>query len=353
MRNPLQGRAAVIALGLVALVLAASRLSPVAAAPPVRLFHAIRPWTIGGEGGWDCLLADAEGRRLYVSHGTRVEVLDLDHGDSIGVIAPTPGAHAIAVASELGRGFVSCGRDSSVLIFDLRDLHTVERVALPARNPDLILYEPLSKRVLAFNGGSANATVLDGATGAIVGSVDLGGTPEFAVADGKGRVFVNIEDKSEVLELDPRELRVVRRWSIAPGEGPSGLAMDRAHRRLFSVCGNQKMVVSDADSGKVIATLPIGDRVDGVAFDPKRGLAISSNGEGTITVVREASPQEFVVAETDTTQRGARTIALDERTGALYLATADFGPAPAPTPDRPRPRPAVVPGTFRVLVLRP
>ena len=352
MRNAHVSLAAVTALGLVAL--AASSHSPASAStPPARLFRPIHPWSIGGEGGWDYLLADAEARRLYVSHGTRVEVLDLDRGDSIGVIAPTPGVHGIAVAPELGRGFISCGRDSSVLIFDLTTLRTLQRVALPARNPDAILYEPLSKRVLTFNGGSANTTILDGTTGAIAGSLDLGGKPEFAVSDGKGRVFVNIEDRSEVVELDPRGPRVVRRWSIAPGEEPSGLAIDRVHRRLFSVCGNQQMVVSDADSGKVIAIIPIGNGVDGVAFDAKRNLAISSNGQGTITVVREDSAQKFVVAETDTTQRGARTIALDERTGTLFLTTADYGPAPPPTPDRPRTRPTIVSGTFRVLLLKP
>jgi DNA-binding beta-propeller fold protein YncE len=332
---------------------AALAFAPFALASSPPLFHPAPSWTLGGEGGWDYVTVDARARRLYVSHATRVEVRDLDRGDSIGVIEPTPGVHGIAIASDLGRGFVSCGRDSSVLVFDLASLRTLERVPVPARNPDAILYEPTTKRVFTFNGGSASATAFDAASATLVGSIDVGGKPEFAVADGKGKVFVNIEDKSEVLELDPKALRVVRRWSIAPGEEPSGLAIDRARRRLFSVCGNRTMVVSDADHGKVLISLPIGAGVDGAAFDSRRGLAISSNGEGSITVVKDESRDKFVVAETDSTQRGARTIAIDDSTGAVYLPTADFGPAPSPTPDRPRPRPSIVPGTFRILILKP
>jgi DNA-binding beta-propeller fold protein YncE len=283
----------------------------------------------------------------------RIEVLDLDHGTMLGGLEPTPGAHAVAVARDLGRGFVSCGRESSVMVFSLDSLKEIARVPVQGRNPDAILYEPASKRVLTFNGGTANVTVLDAATGQVLGLVDLGGKPELPVADGNGRVFVNIEDKSEVLEFDPAAMKVLRRWSIAPGEEPSGLAIDRGHRRLFSVCGNHLMVISDADKGTVVGTAPIGGGVDGVVFDTKRALAISSNGEGTVTVVHEDSPSRFSVVETDSTERGARTIALDEKTGAVFLPTASFGETPAPTPERPRPRPAIVPGTFRILVLRP
>jgi len=312
--------------------------------------HVADRWVVGGEGGWDDLTVDASARRLYLTHSTGVEVLDLDRGTKLGRIEPTLGAHAVALAPELHRGFVSCGRDSSVLIFGLAKLDTILRVSLTTRNPDAILYEPRSRRVLAFNGGSASCTALDAATGALVGSLALGGRPEFAVADGRGRVFVNIEDTSEMVELDPRALAVVRRWSLAPGQEPSGLAMDRAHRRLFSVCSNDTMVVSDADRGRVIAALPIGHGSDGVAFDPERKLAISSNGAGTLTVVREESPARFTVASNDSTERGARTIALDPKTGRAFTVTASFGPPPEPTPERPRPRPQVLPGTFRVLV---
>jgi DNA-binding beta-propeller fold protein YncE len=342
-------RSALVALGFVFASLAAL----VALAAPAPLFHAGPRWTLGGEGGWDLLTADAATRRLYVSHGTRVEVLDLARRARLGVIEPTPGVHCIALAPDLHRGFVSCGRDSSMLVFDLDSLRTLQRVALPARNPDVILYEPTTHRVFTFNGGSDNATAIDGATTALLGNIALGGRPEFAVADGRGKVFLNIEDKSEVVELDPRELTVRRRWSIAPGEEPSGLAIDRARHRLFSVCGNRTMVISDAERGKVIATVPIGDGVDGVVYDSRRGLVISSNGEGTITVVKAPPTGAFTVAETDTTERGARTIALDDSTGTLYLPTADFGPPPSPTPDRPHPRPSIVPDTFRLLVYAP
>jgi DNA-binding beta-propeller fold protein YncE len=323
------------------------------AADPERLYHVAKRWQIGGEGGWDDLAADTASRRLYVSHGTRVEVRDLDRGDSLATIAPTPGVHGIALAPDLDLGFISCGRDSSVVAFDLASSSLKLRIPVGARNPDAILYEPVTHRVLVMNGGSASATVLEARNGAIVGTIALGGRPEFAVADGRGKVFVNIEDTSELVRLDAKSLKVEARWPLAPGEGPSGLAMDRARRRLFSVCGNRTMVVMDADRGSVIASLPIGSGVDGVAFDPDRGLASASNGEGTLTVVREASPGRFEVAETDTTERGARTVTLDERTGTLYLTTASFGPPPEPTAERPHPRGAILPGTFRVLVLEP
>jgi len=313
--------------------------------------HLAKRWSVPGEGGWDYLTPDATARRLYVTHSTGVDVLDLDQGKPLGRIEPTLGVHGVALAPELNRGFVSCGRDSSVLVFDLKTLATVQRIALPARNPDAILYEPSTRRVFTFNGGSANTTAIDAATDSVLGSVSLGGKPEFAVSDGRGRVFVNIEDTSELVELDPRGLAVLRRWPLAPGEEPSGLAMDREHRRLFSVCGNGTMVVSDADSGRVIANLPIGKGTDGAAFDPSRGLAFSSNGEGTVSVVREESPARFSVVETDSTERGARTIALDEKTGRVFSVTASFGPPPEPTAEHPRPRPTILPGTFRVLVL--
>jgi DNA-binding beta-propeller fold protein YncE len=316
--------------------------------------HVMVRWQVGGEGGWDALTADPRGRRLYLSHGTGVDVLDLDHGTRVARIEPTPGVHAIAIAPDLGRGFISCGRDSSVVVFDLKTAKTLQRVAIPGRNPDAIEYEPVTHRVLAFNGGSANAVALDGSSGEIVGTVPLGGRPEFAVADGHGAVFVNIEDKSELVRIDPRTLTVVSRWPLAPGEEPSGLAIDVAGHRLFAACGNQKMVVVDSDSGRVIASLPIGRGVDGAAFDPVRRLAYTSNGEGTLTVVREASPDSFVVAATDSTERGARTIALDERTGRVFTPTAAFGPPPADsTAANPRRRPPILPGTFHVIVTHP
>jgi DNA-binding beta-propeller fold protein YncE len=327
---------------------------PVArAAVPPPGYHVVARWKIGGEGGWDYLTADSVARRLYLSHGSRVEVVDLDRGTVVGSIAPTPGVHGIALAPELGRGYVSCGRDSSVVVFNTKTLAVVGRVALPARNPDAILYEPASRRVLVFNGGSANACVLDAARNRLLDTLALGGKPEFAVADGRGRVYVNIETTSELVELDPAKPAVLRRWSLAPGEEPSGLAMDRAHRRLFSACGNRTLVVSDADGGRVVATAAIGQGVDGVVFDPRRAVAVTSNGEGTVTVVHEDSPAIFRVAETDSTSRGARTLTFDGRTGRIFTVSAQFGPPPPATPERPRPRPTILPDTFEVIVLEP
>jgi hypothetical protein len=337
-----------VLLMLAALSVLTPRARSAAAPGP---YHVVARWVIGGEGGWDYLTADSQARRLYVSHGRRVDVLDLDSGAVIDTIGNTPGVHGIAIASDLGRGYVSCGRDSSVAVFDLKSLKSVARIAVPARNPDAILYEPVTHRVFTFNGGSANATAFNATSGALEGTLDLGGKPEFPAADGKGRVYVNIEDKSEIVAFDARSLKIEARWPIAPGEEPSGLALDRAHGMLFSGCSNKSLEVVETKDGHVAATLPIGEGVDAVGFDAQRQLVFSSNGEGTLTVASREADGSYKVAETDSTQRGARTMALDEKTGRVFVVTASFGPPPAPTPDRPRPRPTIVPGSFVVLVL--
>ncbi len=308
---------------------------------------------IGGDGGWDYLFMDDAAHRLYVSHGTRVVVLDTRTDSLVGEVAPAPGVHGVAVAPELGRGFTSNGRDSSVTVFDTRTLAVTGRIAIPARNPDAIVYDPATKRVFTFNGGSGNAAVIDAVADTVVTTVALGGRPEFAAVDGAGRLWANLEDSSAVVLLDTHTLKLLARWPLAPGEGPSGLALDRAHRRLFSVCGNRTMVVLDAANGRVVATLPIGAGVDAVAYDATRGLVLASNGEGTLTVVRQDGPDRYAVLETVPTERGARTLALDGDSGRVYLSSAEFGPPPAPTPDRPHPRPSIVPGTFRLLVVQP
>jgi len=331
-----------------ALALVAFLLFGAAGEPPYRVLQRYQP---GGDGGWDYVTVDGDGKRLFVSRSTRVQVLSLADGSLLGEIQDTPGVHGIALAPDLHKGFTSNGRDSSVTVFNLSTLAPIGRIDVQANRPDAILYEPVTHRVFTFNGGSANATAIDGATGKVVGHVALGGRPEFAVHDGRGHVFVNIEDKSELVRFDPKTLAVSARWSLAPGEGPSGLALDRAHRRLFSVCDNQKMIVMDADKGTVLATLPIGSGVDGAAYDPEHGLAFASCGQGVLTVVREESPSKFEVMETDSTQRSARTVDLDVATHKLYLPAASFGPAPAPTADTPRPRPPMVPGSFSVLVV--
>jgi len=318
-------------------------------AKPASGYHLVKRIEVGGEGGWDYLTVDSAARRLYVSHATRVVVIDLDKNAVIGEIPNTNGVHGIAIVPELGRGFTSNGRDNTVTIFELKTLTVIAQVKT-GTNPDAIIYDPASRRVFAFNGRSSDATAIDAASGNVAGTVAVGGKPEFAVADGKGTVFVNIEDKSEIIAIDSNKLTVKSRWPLAPGEEPSGLAMDRKARRLFAVCSNKKMIVMNADNGHVVADLPTGDGTDAAAFDPETNLAFSSNGEGTLTVIHQDSADKYRVVESVTTQRGARTMTLDPKTHTVYLATAQFGPPPAATPDRPRPRPSIVPGSFVILV---
>jgi DNA-binding beta-propeller fold protein YncE len=326
-------------------------LALVAATPATR--QVTRRIPIPGEGGWDYLAVDAPTHRLFVTHSTRVDVVDLKRGTVIGHVDSTLGVHGVAFAHDLGRGYTSNGRDSTITIFDLKTLATIARVPIPGRFPDTIVYDPASHRVFALCGGSSSAVVLDGRNGKVVGSVPLGGRPEFAVVDEDGRLFVNLEDSSAVVAFDTRSLEAKARWPLAPGEEPSGLAIDRAHHRLFSACANKTLVVLDATSGARVATLPIGSGVDAAAFDSKRRLVYSSNGEGTLTVIREDDPNHYHVDQTVTTERGARTCALDPGTGILYTVTAEFGPPPAPTPERPHPRGPMVPGSFRVLAIAP
>jgi YVTN family beta-propeller protein len=319
------------------------------AAPPG--YHVIRKIQLGGEGFWDYLTADSVGRRLYVSHGTHVMVVDLDTDKVVGDIPDTQGVHGIAVADDLGRGFVSNGRTNNVTIFDLKTLKEIGRVDT-GTNPDCIQYDPATKRVFAFNGRSGSATVIDAATGKVLSTIALGGKPEFAQADGAGRIYDNLEDKSEVVEIDSREMKVLHTWPLAPCEGPSGMAIDAAHHRLFVGCENKMMAVVDTASGKVVATPPTGAGVDGNGFDPDPGYGFSANGrDGTVTVVGETAPGKFDVVETVTTERGARTMTVDTKTHNIYLPTAEFGPAPAPTADNPRPRPTIVKDSFTLVVV--
>jgi DNA-binding beta-propeller fold protein YncE len=313
-------------------------------------YHLVKTYKLGGEGGWDYLTLDPDARRLYISRATHVIVFDVDSGKTLGDIPDTPGVHGIALASGLGRGFTSNGREGTVSIFDLKTLKTLNKVKV-GDNPDAILYDPATKRVFTFNGKSNDATAIDAEKGTVVGTIKLEGKPEFAVTDEKGRVFVNLEDKSQLLALDPDKLTVKSRWPLAPCEEPSGLAMDRKNRRLFAGCDNKVMAIVDADSGKVITMLPIGGGVDATAYDDETKLAFASCGEGVLTVVREESPDKFSVAENAKTEPRARTMALDPKTHQVYLVTAKFGPAPAPTADQPHPRPPVLPDSFVVLVM--
>jgi DNA-binding beta-propeller fold protein YncE len=332
-------RAILIALGLLC-----------CAAPSGAAYHPLKSVVLGGEGGWDLLTVDAEARRLYIPRSSHILVVDADSCKIVGDILDTPGVHGVAVAQDLGRGFSSNGGDSSATIFDLKDLKPLGKVRTGIK-PDAIIYDPASRRVFTMNAGSRDATAIDAVLGKVAGTVTLGGRPELAAVDGKGRLYVNLEDSSAVAVVDTRALKVVAHWSLAPGVGPTGLALDREHQLLFAVCGNQLMVVMSAVDGKVVTTLPIGNGVDGVAFDPEKGLAFSSNGEGSLTVVKEEAPDRLRVLDTVSTQTGARTLALDERTHRLFLVTAEFGSAPEPTAEHPHPRRPAVPGSFVLLVL--
>lgn len=313
-------------------------------------YHVAKTYQVGGDGGWDYLTADSDARRLYLSRGTHVIVLDLDSGKNVGDIADTPGVHGIALAPELGRGFTSNGREGTVSIFDLKTLATSRKVKV-GENPDAILYDPATKRIFTFNGRSQDSSAIDAASGKLLGTIKLDGKPEFAASDAKGEIFVNIEDKSELTVIDPNKLEVKAKWPLAPCTEPSGLAIDRKNRRLFVGCDNKMMAVVDANSGKVLATPAIGEGVDATRYDPETGLAFASCGEGVLTVVKEDSPNKFSVAETVSTQQGARTMALDLKTHNAFVVTAKFGPPPAATADNPHPRHSILPDSFVVLVV--
>jgi DNA-binding beta-propeller fold protein YncE len=335
----------------VALSFAASSTAAAQAAKPAGEYHVARQEVIGGDGGWDYLTVDTVGHRLFVMRSNRLTAVDLATGKILGELPGLNRGHGVAFDYKNGRGFATSGADSTVVIFDLNTLKELGRTTA-AVDADAVLYDPASNRVFTFNGDAGSATAIDPVTGKRTKNIDLGGKPEYGVTDGHGRLYVNIADKSEVVELDPRAMTVTRRWSIKPCEDPSGLAIDRAHERLFSVCGNKTMVISDAAHGRVVATVPIGAGVDAAAFDPATGDAFASNGEGTITVVHEDSPSAFRVVQTIPTITGARTIALDPTTHRVYTLGAKFGPQPAAaTKENPRRRAPMIPGSATIVVL--
>jgi DNA-binding beta-propeller fold protein YncE len=341
----------------VVLAAAAAMLPSLAGAQSYRVAKTVK---LGGEGGWDYLIVEPATHRIFISRGTHVMVVhggnpatDVAFGNVLGDIPNTPGVHGIAFAPELRRGFTSNGRDTTVTIFDIASLSVLDRVHVTGANPDAIVYDPLTKRVFTFNGRGQSTTAIDAGTGKIAGTIPLGGKPEFAASDGRGKMFVNIEDTHELVTFDPRNLKVLSRLTLAGCEEPSGLAFDAGHRRLFSVCGNKVMVVTDPDKNAIVATVPIGEGADAAAFDPRAGVAFSSNGDGTLTIVKQKSANDYAVAQTLPTMRGARTMALDAETQIAYLVTAEFGPAPAPTAGQPRPRPQVIPGSFTLIAVTP
>jgi DNA-binding beta-propeller fold protein YncE len=312
-------------------------------------YHLIKKVKLGGEGGWDYLTVDSASRRLFISRGTHVMVVDANEGKVVGDISNTSGVHGIALVPEVNKGFASNGKSNTSTIFDMKTLQPLGE-ATTEKNPDAIIYDPSSKRVFTFNGGADSATAIDAATGKPVGTVALGGQPEFAASDGKGRVFVNLEDKSQLVKFDPITLKVEKTSPLAPCESPSGLAIDAEHEILVVGCHNKMMAFVDGGSGQVIGTVPICQGVDANRFDPETGFAFASCGDGTVTVAHEDSPDKFTVVDTITTQRGARTMELDTSNHNLYLVSAEFGATPAATPQQPRPRPPIVPDTFTLLI---
>src|SRR5580698_5597376 len=309
-------------------------------------YHLVKKIAIPGEGFWDYLTTDPSTGRVFVSHGTEVDVVDGAKGEVAGKITGLKLVHGIALAPEFHHGFISDGGANTVVVFDMATLAKVGEVAA-GMNPDGIIYDPASKRVFAFNGRSSSATVVDAEKGTLAGTVTLEGKPEFPAPDGKGHVFVNIEDKSEVMDIDAKSLTVVHRWPLAPCEEPSGMAMDTKNRRIFSGCHNNMVAVMNADTGKVVATPAIGSGVDATAFDPETKYVLNSCGDGTLSIAHEDSPDKYSVVEQVKTVQRARTMALDSKTHNVYLSIADFEPAPAAAAgDKARPRPKVVSGTF-------
>ena len=307
---------------------------------PAAAYKIVKKIPLGGEGGWDYLTMDSENHRLYITRGTHVTVLDVETGTEVGDITNLKGIHGVALCPKLNRGFITNGGDGMLVVFDTKTLKETDRVKVGAR-PDAILYDPASNRVFTFNAGTKDATAVDADTLKVAGTVPLGGKPEAGVTDEDGHVYVNVENTSEIVAIDARELKVLNRWPIAPGKDPAGLSIDRKQRRLFSTCHNEKMIVLDADSGKVLATPKIGKGTDASVFDPETKLAFSSNGDGTLTAV-QTDGADFPVVANVPTEPGARTMALDTKTHQIYLCTAK---------PKPGQRRAFEPGSFVILVV--
>jgi YVTN family beta-propeller protein len=340
----------VVAAGLLVGTLLGAAAEAAPADPSLKI---LERWNLGGAGGWDYLTLDAATSRLYISRATRVDVLDTRSGKLVGTIADTSGVHGIALAPDLKRGFTSNGKADSVTVFDLDTLKTIKEVPVSGHNPDAILYDPAGKHLFTFNGRSKDVSILDTTTLAVVSTLAVPDKPEFAVNDGEGQIYVNIESEpGQMVVIDTRKLAIKATWTLPGCASPTGIALDKTHHRVFSVCDDKVMAVTDAVSGKQVAKVAIGDGPDAVAYDEKRGLVFSSNGgDGTLTVVHQESADRYRVVASVPTKRGARTMAFDSTSGKVYLASADFGPAPAATPEQPHPRPVPTPDTFTMLVV--
>jgi YVTN family beta-propeller protein len=324
-------------------------LLSIALASQAQSYHVTDHWKVGGEGGWDYLLSDDVAHHLYVTHGSRVEVLDTTSGKPVGAVTGLKSTHGVALNPDGKTGYISDGAGNAIVVFDRGSL-AVKATVPAGTNPDGIAFEPVTKTVWAFNGRSNSVSVMDAATNQIVATIPLPGKPEFPQVDGKGNIFVNIEDKNLIVKFDAKEKKVLTSWTLTGCESPSGMAIDLERHRLFSVCDGKKMAVSDFASGKVIGLAIIGDSPDAAAYDAKTRLAFSSNGQGTLSVI-DASKTGFPTVQTVTTVKGARTMAYDAATGRIFLSSAMFGPAPAATASTPHPRPAAIPGSFEVLVV--
>jgi len=318
------------------------------AAPQAGGYHVLRRMPVGGDGSWDYLRVDPDAHRIYLSRGTHMMVVDEVSGKVVGDIPDTKGIHGVALAFDLGKGYTSNGGSDSVSVVDLKTLKTLSEIKIAGGNPDSIIYDPVTKRVFTFNGKTNDSTAIDTASGKVVGTVALGGKPEEPGLDGKGNVFVNLEDKSSITEFDAKTLAIKGTWPLAPCEGPSALAVDTAHRRLFASC-DKVMVVINADNGKVVASPPIGGDPDGNGFDPATGMLFAACREGLVSVIHEDSPDKYSVVGNITTQFGTRTMTMDPKTGHVFTVTADFRPAAAPTADNPKPRPEMIAGSFVIL----
>lgn len=310
-------------------------------------YKIVNKFHLPGDEKWDYLFSDDAAGLLYVSHGNMVQVVDEVKGSIAGIIPGLDGVHGIAIAPELNKGFISTKNDNSVTIFDTKTYAVIKKIEMTGKSPDAILFDAFSQKVFVFNGHSDNATVIDAKTNEIIATIALTGNPEFSQTDGKGKIFVNLESKSSIAVINATTHQVENVWTIAPGEGPSGLALDNENHRLFSVCANQLMIVVDAETGKVITTLPTGEKTDGVAFDPSLKCAYSSNGAGTVTVVKEVNKDSFVVLENIVTQKGAKTIAVNKKTHHIYLPTAEYDKTPGVE------KPKLIPSTFEILDIEP
>jgi YVTN family beta-propeller protein len=315
-------------------------------------YKLIRRIPVGAEGGWDYIKVDADAQRLYVARGDHMMIVDEVSGKVLGDIPNTKGIHGTAIASTLGKGYTSNGQASTVTVFDLKTLKPITDIKTTGDNPDSIIYDPETKRVFTMNGRSNNSTVIDATTDKVVGTVDLGGKPEEPALDGRGNMFVNLEDKSSIMEFDTKTLAVKGTWSLAPCDGPSALAADTKNHRLFAAC-DKMIAVFNPDTGKVVATPAIGGDPDGDGFDPGTGLVFASVREGLLTVIHQDSPDKYSIVGNVNTQFGARTMTLDPKTHHVFTETADFNPAAPPTPDNPRPRPQAIPNSFVILELGP